>query len=116
MKSVSCLFQGCGNKIHLSRGNSRARCNSSTFDPPVCPYTGLVGHLLLLGVVSLVQNSQTLGDGELGQTRDAVDIQLAYDALAMGFHGANADAESARNFFIAEAFGDVNQNFTLAIG
>jgi len=66
--------------------------------------------------IFLAKNNQTFGDGEFGQTRDAVDIQLAHDVLAVGFHGANTDSEGAGDFLIAEALGDVNQNFPLAIG
>ena len=40
-----------------------------------------------------MQDYQAFGDGEFGQTRDAVDIQLAHDVLAVCFHGANTDSE-----------------------
>ena len=58
-------------------------------------------HRLVLGGVFLAKNNQSFGDGEFGQTRDAVDIQLAYDVLAVRFHGANADSQGASDFFIA---------------
>src|SRR6266446_223268 len=74
------------------------------------------GHRLVLGGVLLGKNNQTFGDGEFGQTRDAVDIQLAHDVLAVRFHGANTDPEGVGDFFIAKAFGEVNHNFPLAIG
>src|SRR5438445_671799 len=71
---------------------------------------------LELARVYITKNNQTFGDGEFGQTRHAVDIQLAHDVLAVRFHGANTDSEGAGDFLIAKALGDVNQNFPLAIG
>src|SRR6266581_858704 len=71
---------------------------------------------LELARVYIAKNNQTFGDGEFGQTRHAVDIQLAHDVLAVRFHGANTDPERVGDFFIAKALGDVNQNFPLAIG
>ena len=66
--------------------------------------------------VFLAKNNQTFGDGEFGQTRDAVDIQLAHDVLAVRFDGANTDPEGVGDFFIAKTFGEVNHNFPLAVG
>ena len=37
-------------------------------------------------------------------------------ALAMRFHRAGADVEAAGNFLVAEAFGDVGEDFPLASG
>ena len=62
------------------------------------------------------KNNQTFGDGESGQTRDVVDIQLAHHVLTVRFHGANTDPESAGDFFIAKTSGEVCQNFPLAVG
>ena len=45
-----------------------------------------------------------------------MNVELAHDAFAVRFHGANADAELAGDFFIAEAIGDVDEYFTFASG
>ena len=66
-------------------------------------------------MIFLAENYQTLRDGELSQSRRAVDIQLGHDVLAVRFNGANTDPKSAGDFLIAKAFGDVNQNFALPL-
>ena len=51
--------------------------------------------LKLRGVVRLpafFERGNAIGNGKLGQARDAVDVQLAHDAFAMRLGGAHADA------------------------
>lgn len=45
-----------------------------------------------------------------------MDVELAHEMFAMGFHGADADAEAGRDFFVAPAFGDLHEHFALAFG
>src|SRR6266404_4303995 len=67
-------------------------------------------------VAFIAQINQPFGDGEFGQSRDAMDIQLVHYVLAVCFHRANAQSKGAGDFLIAKAFGDVDQNLPLAIG
>ena len=60
------------------------------------------------------QGNQAFGDGEAGQAGDVADVQLAHDAFAMGFHGADANVQLARDFLVAETFGDAVPTFEQA--
>jgi hypothetical protein len=55
-------------------------------------------HGLVLPIVFLAQINQPFGDGEFGQSRDAMDIQLLHDPLAVRFHRANAHPEGVGDF------------------
>ena len=45
-----------------------------------------------------------------------MDVQLAHDAFAMGFHRAHSDAEASGDFLVAQTFGDLDQHFAFASG
>ena len=55
-------------------------------------------------------------DGVLGEAGDAVDVELAHDALAMAFDGADAQVEAAGNLLVAQAVGDLGEHLALARG
>ena len=54
-------------------------------------------------------------DREAGQAGDAMDVELAHDAFAMGFDRAHAHAKASGDFFVAEAFGDSDENLAFAV-
>jgi len=51
--------------------------------------------------------------GELGQAGDAMDIELAHEAFAMGLHSAGADVKAAGDFLVAQALSNAGQDFAL---
>src|SRR2546430_12305485 len=67
-------------------------------------------------LIEILDRYEPFGDGKTGQTGDAVDVQLAHDALAMCFDGANTKIKLHGDFLVAQAFGDEHQHFALAIG
>src|ERR1043165_2883541 len=61
----------------------------------------------------LLQHDKPVGDGELGQAGDGVDVQTAHDAFAVGLDGTNADAELMGDLLVALALGDQHQDLAL---
>jgi len=61
------------------------------------------------------QGNYSLRDGEAGQSRDGVDVELAHDSLAMGFHCAHSDLELTGNFLVALTFGKVPENLLFPV-
>ena len=57
------------------------------------------------------QRNQSLSNRKRSEARNAVNVELAHDALAMGFHGADAQVEFDRDFLIAQTFSDEDKDY-----
>src|SRR5512138_2891275 len=58
---------------------------------------------------------QPLLNRKPGQARNAVDIQLAHDALAMRLYGPHPHSQAAGDFLVTQPFGDRHQHLALTI-
>src|SRR5262245_61201075 len=63
-----------------------------------------------------LQPNHPLRDSKPGETSDSMNVKFAHDVLPMSFHGAHADAQSLRNFFVAEPFSHAHKNLAFAAG
>ena len=61
-----------------------------------------------------LDGNHSFGNGKASEASNAVNVELAHDAFAMGFDGANTEVELDGDFFVAEAFGDENEHFAFA--
>ena len=59
----------------------------------------------------MAQRNQPFANGVFGEAGDAVDVELAHDAPAMGFDGADAHVEAAGNLLVAQPLGDLDEHF-----
>src|SRR5208337_4938716 len=64
----------------------------------------------------ILRSDPPSANGVFGEAGDAVDVELAHDALAMGFDRANSHAEAAGNLLVAQPVGDPDEHLALTGG
>src|SRR6266704_3407369 len=100
------MLMKCGDGRGEKAEGSPKRCCASGSSLSPLPSPGL-------GRSALGRGDESFGDGEPGQTGHAVDIELAHHPFAVRFDGADADAEEAGNFLVAQPFSNLGEDFTL---
>ena len=59
------------------------------------------------------QKGQSLGNGKLGKTGNAADIELARDTLPVSFNRPDAYPQANGNLLVAQTFGNPDQHLAL---